>query len=248
MHKLGLVSVSFRGLTPAEAAEAAKNAGLSCIEWGSDVHAPCRDLERLKEIVKIQQDTGLTCCSYGTYFRIGVNPAEELTDYIRAAKILGTDILRLWCGDKGSDAYETDAQREAFYEECRTLAKIAEREQVILCMECHNNTMTDRKEAALALMQAVDSPAFRMYYQPNQFRTREENLAYAALLAPYTYHLHVFNWEGHERYPLAESVELWKKYLSCFEADHCLLLEFMPDDRVETLPAEADALRAIVGG
>ena len=38
--KLGLVSVSFRGHTPREILEEMKKVGLSCIEWGSDVHAP----------------------------------------------------------------------------------------------------------------------------------------------------------------------------------------------------------------
>ena len=40
MYKFGLVSVSFRELGVDEIITAAKNAGLSCIEWCSDVHAP----------------------------------------------------------------------------------------------------------------------------------------------------------------------------------------------------------------
>ena len=39
-YSLGLVSVSFRKNTPKEILEAVKEAGLSCIEWGSDAHAP----------------------------------------------------------------------------------------------------------------------------------------------------------------------------------------------------------------
>ena len=117
-----------------------------------------------------------------------------------------------------------------------------------LCMECHNDTMTDRKEPALALMEAVDSPAFRMYWQPNQNRTEEENLAYARLLAPYTTHLHVFNWKGPDKYPLAGAVALWRQYRAAFAGDHKLLLEFMPDDRVESLPTETAALRQIEEG
>ena len=40
MYQIGLVSVSFRGLSPEEIIRIAKDAGLSRIEWGSDVHAP----------------------------------------------------------------------------------------------------------------------------------------------------------------------------------------------------------------
>ena len=99
-YKLGLVSVSFRQHSPKEILEAAKAADLSCIEWGSDVHAPCRDIDRLREIAELQREYGIKCSSYGTHFRLGETPIDELESYITAAKILGTDILRLWCGRK----------------------------------------------------------------------------------------------------------------------------------------------------
>ena len=101
-YTLGLVSISFRKHTPEEIIQAVKAAGLSCIEWGSDVHAPCRDTERLHEIARLQGEYGITCSSYGTYFKFGKTPLEELTDYITAAKILGADVLRLWCGQKSA--------------------------------------------------------------------------------------------------------------------------------------------------
>ena len=246
MRKLGLVSISFRKHTPEEIIDAVKTAGLSCIEWGSDVHAPCTDLEKVKAVAKAQADAGITCCSYGTYFRFGENRPEELADYIKAAKLLGTDILRLWCGTVGSRSC-TDAQREALYADCREAARIAEEHGVTLCMECHNGTLTDWKESALELMQTVNSPAFRMYWQPNQRRTEEENMAYAQLLKPYIGHVHAFNWSENERYPLAHGEAQWKKYLKLLPEDSALLLEFMPDDRIESLKTEAEALRKIAG-
>lgn len=243
----GLVSVSFRPLTVAQVAEAARNAGLSCIEWGSDVHAPCDDPARLQEIVALQEQHGLTCCSYGTYFRLGADDVAQLPDYIRAAKTLGTDILRLWCGEKNPDEY-TAEEKAALFSDCRAAADIAEKEGVTLCLECHNNTYTQTKEGSLELMQYVNSPAFRMYWQPNQLRTIDENIAYATLLAPYTTHIHVFQWKGREKFPLSDGIEEWRGYLKCFEGEHALLLEFMPDNDVATLPREADTLREIIGG
>jgi len=247
MYHTGLVSVSFRKLTPKQLVEAAAAAGLKWIEWGSDVHAPCDDMQRLEEIVRLQKEYGISCSSYGTYFRIGVNATEELPAYIRAAKKLGTNILRLWCGNKHPEEY-TAEELEALYSQCRELAKMAEEAGVILCMECHPWTVTEYADTAYALMQAVDSPAFRMYYQPNQFMTKEDNIAYAKLLAPYTDHLHVFNWKGEQKFPLREAIDVWKEYLACFEGDHTLLLEFMPDGRVESLPEEANALFEMIGG
>lgn len=241
-YKIGLVSVSFRSHSPAHILAAMNDAGLSYIEWGSDVHCP---KEKAEEIATLQTRYGITCCSYGTYFRLGVTPMKELSGYIAAAKILGTDILRLWCGNKNSEEY-TEEEKEHLFRKCREAASLAERNGVILCMECHNKTYTNKKEAALELMQAVDSEAFRMYWQPNQLRSEEENIAYAKLLAPYTIHIHVFNWRGKGKYPLGEAKGIWREYLSCFAEDRNLLLEFMPDGKMESLDTEAAALREII--
>ncbi len=248
MHRYtcGLVSVSFRGKTPEEILQAVKAAGLSSIEWGSDVHAPCADISNLERIAKLQKELGIACSSYGTYFRIGVHTPEGIRPYIVAAGILGTGILRLWCGDKGSAKY-TDTERERLLGECITLAKIAEAHGVKLCMECHINTFTDMRESALWLMESVNSPYFRMYWQPNQFVSAEENLAYARLLAPYTEHIHVFHWLGKEKFPLQCGIEVWRQYLTCFDGERTLLLEFMPDGKIESLPTEADTLSMIIG-
>jgi len=246
-YKLGHVSISFREHTPQQIVTAMKEAGLACIEWGSDVHAPADDEAALEKIAALQVQYGISCCSYGTYFHLGETPLEELPKYIRAAKLLGTDILRLWCGTKNSEEYTPEEETE-LYMLCRKAAAMAEEAGVALCMECHMNTYTNRKEAALGLMLWVNSLAFRMYWQPQQYHSAEENLAYARLLAPYTEHLHVFNWCKKEKYPLGEAKELWKQYLACFPGDKTLLLEFMPDGRIESLCAEAQALKEIAGG
>ena len=247
MHKLGLVSISFRHHSPREILEAVKAAGLSCIEWGSDVHAPCTDEARLREIAVLQKEYGISCCSYGTYFRLGITPIEELPGYIRAAKILGTDIVRLWCGNRNPEDY-TPEEAAALLADCKAAAAIAEAENVTFCLECHINTFTNDVQHALWLMEQVESPHFRMYWQPHQFKTPEENLHYARCIAPYTCHLHVFNWSGHEKYPLAEASTLWRSYLACFSHQPTLLLEFMPDGKLESLPREAKALSHIAGG
>ncbi|MBQ6823858.1 MAG: TIM barrel protein [Clostridia bacterium] len=240
-HPLGLVSVSFREHTPEEILKAMKETPLTCIEWGSDVHCPPQKAE---EIAALQKQYGIECCSYGTYFRLGVTPMEELPQYIRAAKALGTDILRLWCGNKNSEDY-SHAEKETLFALCRQAAETAEREGVLLCMECHIKTFTNRKEAALELMAAVDSPHFQMYWQPNQFHTEEENMEYAQAIAPYTKRIHIFNWKEKEKFPLAEGTETWQNYLTAFESQP-LLLEFMPDGTIESLPAEAESLRKLI--
>ena len=244
---LGLVSVSFRANTPKEILEATKTAGLSYVEWGSDVHAPCNDRKRLMEIAELQKEYGILCSSYGTYFRLGETPIEELSNYIAAAKMLGTDILRLWCGRKsGKDM--TEEERNSFLEICRTAADIAQSNGAVLCMECHRKTFTENPDDAVLLMQTVNSPNFRMYWQPFQWQTPEQNVENAKTIAPYAEHIHVFNWVNKEKLPLADAVSHWKDYLKAFSTPRTLLLEFMPGGGIEELPAEAAALRTIAGG
>lgn len=246
-NMIGLVSVSFRNNKSKEIIKSAYECGLNCIEWGSDVHAPACDVQKIKDIKNECDAFGIECSSYGTYFKIGENSSEELYDYINAARILGTDTIRLWCGNKNADEYSPD-EKNLFVEQCVKLAEIAQREDVKLCMECHNNSFVSKKEAALYLMKAVSSPNFRMYWQPNPFAHIKDNLEYAKELSQYTELIHVFNWSGCSRYPLGESMDVWKSYLACFNKDIPLLLEFMPDDRIESLKEEVNALKEIVKG
>ena len=245
-YKLGLVSVSFRQHSPKEILEATKNAGLSCIEWGSDIHAPCHDIARLHEIAALQKEYGIVCSSYGTYFRLGETPTDELKYYFEAAKILGTDIVRVWCGTK-SGAECSEAEKKALFDQCKTAASMAEKAGITLCMECHKKTYTQRLEDALELMRAINSPCFRMYWQPFQWQSIEENAAYAKAIAPFTYHIHVFQWKDQEKYSLNEGIAEWRGYLSAFSAPRTLLLEFMPNGTIDELPAQAEALRTIIG-
>ena len=135
-YELGLVSISFRKNSPEEILQAMQEAGLTCIEWGSDVHAPQNDEAQLRKVAALQKRYGITCCAYGTYFHLGETPMEELPAYIAAAKILGTNILRLWCGTKNSEEYAPE-EEEQLYKLCREAAKVAEEAGVVLCMECH---------------------------------------------------------------------------------------------------------------
>jgi len=241
MYEYGLVSVSFRKESPEDILKEMHKAGLTCIEWGSDIHAPKDDKERLQQLLDLQEKYQVKCCSYGSYFRLGETPIEELEGYLEAAKFLGTNIVRLWAGVKNSQDYTEDEKQE-FFDLCKKAAEIAQKHQVILCMECHGGTYTNRKDPALELMRTVNSPNFRMYWQPNAYKTEEENIQYAELVSDYVEHLHVFNWHKDKRFPLMEAVDSWKRYLQVFKEKRALLLEFLPDDKLSSLKTEAEAL------
>ena len=247
-YALGLCSVSFRNLSPIEIINICKSANLNCIEWGSDLHAPYNDIEKLQNIARLQKEYGISCSSYGTYFRLGITPIEELEGYITSAKILGTKILRIWCYDKcGNDM--TDKERQDLLSVSIKASEIAKQNGVILCLECHKNSFTENLNDALWLIKSVNSPNFKTYWQPFQWKTIEDNLNYAKAISPHVENIHVFNWKQTDtfnKYPLALAINEWVNYLKNFTPPKTLLLEFMPNDKVEDLVIEANALKQIV--
>lgn len=245
MFNSGLVSISFRDHSPETIALSSAKFGLKYIEWGSDIHAPYHDAVKLEQLKTLQDIYGVICCSYGTYFRLGYTPIDELPLYIKAAKILGTNTLRVWAGRKKA-ADCTEEETDYFFSQCRKAAGIAKEHDVILCLECHRRSYTETKEGAYALMHSINSPHLRMYWQPNPDISVSENLAYISLLKPYITHIHVFNWTAEKRLSLSEGIQDWKTYLSALSGDHHLLLEFMPDDCIQSLEKEADALHTII--
>ena len=78
-ENIGLVSVTYRRL-PAEAVvRLAKDAGLACIEWGSDVHVPETDPAGARRVGEFTRAAGLSVASYGTYYRLGQGRTSRLT-------------------------------------------------------------------------------------------------------------------------------------------------------------------------
>lgn len=244
MPQLGLCSIAFRHLSVEEIIATAKGAGLSCIEWGSDVHAPKDDLENIDRVRKLTEAAGLRCCSYGAYFRIDRDSVEDIHSYIAAAKCLGVDVVRIWC--PGNPATISEEEKQRRYGICRELAKIAEAEKVTLCAECHSANLTDNGQSSLEFMQAVNSPAFRMYWQPHESFSKENNLAFAEAVAPYVVNVHVFYWKERTRLPLKDAWDAWKSYIGALGSDRIFLLEHIPDDDKTLLFREADTLRSLL--
>ena len=246
-YVLGVVSVSFRDRQPREITESAKSAGLSAIEWGSDVHARPDDGAAVSAIAEIGKRLNITCSSYGTYFRIGAgnegvptNTPDEILPYFDAADALGTDTLRVWLGARSSSDYTAD-DRRAILDSARAAGECAASRGKLLCSEFHLGTFNDCPESARALAEC----GVGTYWQPFQTKTVAQNLEIARELGGLVRTVHVFNWSPDGRHPLADALDDWRRYLEALPAARTLLLEFMPDDRLETLDKEASALHAL---
>lgn len=244
MIKKGLVSISFRGNTVDEILDACVKTGLTVIEWGSDVHAPVGDLEKAKEVGEKTRAAGLSCAAYGAYYKIGCD-MTDFEEYAKTAKALGTDVIRIWGGWHGSLEITPEA-REKLVAETKEICRIGRDYGMTLAFECHHGTITDDPEYALAFLADVGADNLKMYWQPNQFKTFEENLRAAKLLKPTVVNVHVFHWDAENRYSMAEGVADWQQYTAVFkDGDHAFMLEFMPDNDIATLPREAAVLHTL---
>lgn len=240
----GLVSVSFRKETPETIIAACKAAGLQAIEWGGDVHVPPTDLENAARIGHLTREAGLSVAAYGSYFRLGTG--GDFAPVLAAAKALAAPVIRIWAGTADSDKVSAD-ERAALVAEARAVAEAAAGENITVTLECHVGTLTDNWPSALDFIRAVDHPHLKMYWQPNQFRDFAYNCEATEKLAGDTVNLHVFHWDDKGCYPLAEGTDLWQEYMAIFRRhwggeDHTLLLEFMHDGRLQSLPETAATL------
>ena len=244
----GLVSVSFRPLSAEEIIKITKNAGLDAIEWGGDLHVPAGDLDAARAVAEKTRAAGLLMPEYGSYYRLGVSAPEEIDGVAACTRALETDTVRVWAFSKGSVNVTAEEYRRTVADAKRICAAYPD---LRFCTECHNNTLTDDYRANLRLIEDVAMENFGAFWQPNQYRSHAYNLESARALAPYTHALHVFAWEGNEKYPLAFHRDRWKEYLDIFaekaRAENVnLMLEFMHDNDPKSLGETARTLRSFI--
>lgn len=249
-HPAGICSISFRALSPNEVIAAASGAGLDCIEWGGDVHAPPSiGAESLRALGDASRSAGLTVASYGSYHRLGASDPAELTAVFAAAKALGAPVVRVWAGTRGTREC-TAEERNAVHAATREAAMAASREKLTISFECHPNTLTDDPEETLSLLREGPPEALGTHWQPNQFHAEEWNIAYATEVADRVQAIHVFNWsldpDGKVvRHPLSGGAVSWHRYLAILPSSAPRFLEFVPGDDPDVLTREAAALRKI---
>lgn len=239
----GLVSISFRKHSADEIVNAAKNAGLSYIEWGSDVHAPEGDIDAAKNIRALCKKSGIKISSYGTYYRLGQN--QDIMPYIHSAKALGAPILRIWAGTAGSRDVPPE-DRKKLAQEAKDVCKKAAEYGLKVDFEYHPDTLTDDADSAYFLLKEVDEPNCGIYWQPNFAKSFAENISAIEKLLPYVDIVHVFFWDKDKnRLFLKDGKEQLAEFLAIAK-DKKLLLEFVPEDNIEYLKGEAQTLFEIV--
>lgn len=250
---IGLTSITFRQLTVEQIVELVQQSGLDGIEWGGDVHVKPGEEALAREVGERTRQAGLQVLSYGSYLHVDgpEHIAEDFKPVLQSALALSAPVIRVWPGGR-----EPDRADEAYYyrnaEALRIIGEMAGQHGLTVATEYHRGTLTQNAESAQKLMQRIDSPYVKTYWQPNPDITAGDNCREAAAMRPYLANVHVFCWtKGNERHPLAQGDADWRAYLQALELDpqrQHAIIEFVKDDSPAHFLEDAETLRRWMKG
>jgi sugar phosphate isomerase/epimerase len=248
----GLVSVTFRKLTPPQIVELVSLGRLVGVEWGGDVHVPHGDLARGEEVGRMTRDAGLAVAAYGSYFEVGESEAEGLSfaSVLETALALGAPLIRVWAGRSGPA--QTDATtRQRIIADSQRIAELAAAARVPVAFEFHGGTLTENAESALDLLSAVHHPNLATLWQAPVGMDDAACVASLCQVLPQVRNVHVFHLAPDnpaDRRPLAEGAARWRtlfNILSETNRAHYALLEFVANDDPQSFLRDAQTLREL---
>ena len=246
---LGLISVSFRALSPEEIIDLTVRSGLSCIEWGADVHVP--DADAARRVGQRTRQAGLSVSSYGSYFRVGEDDLTAFPALVENAAALGAPIIRVWAGrraPKDADA----AYYQRVLSDTQTICDLAQSHGIRICFEYHPNTLTEDCTLARRLILESGKENLHLYWQPNPTLSVAENCDELRTVLPYVINVHVFAWKtDYSRLPLESGCSAWNQYFKILKTARQMpdaFLEFVLDDDPAQLLQDAAVLRRIFAG
>lgn len=165
--KLGLCSVTFRKMSAAKVVEIAKKAGVSYIEWGGDIHVT--NTEEARIVKSICDNEGIKICSYGSYYRVGCADKSKWEEICQIANAMNASSVRVWLGDKDSEQ-TTQAEYNRILEDLKSICSVAQKYNLSVCPECHDNTYNNNTDAFLKIKNELKADNFKTYFQSRYFR------------------------------------------------------------------------------
>jgi sugar phosphate isomerase/epimerase len=262
--KTGLCSIAFRELPFRDVLSLAREAGFDGVEpWGKPDHLPLTlgDNE-VRQARKAAEDLGLAISHFGCYVRIGddlerevVSQQQKEADMARAVemtKLLGTDICRIWAGNKDSELMN-DADWEKIVRDGKTFCALAEDAGVTLAIEMHSRSVTNKATAAVELIERVGSPALKLNYQI--LNSSEDPYERARIAGPHVVMVHAQNepkngrGQGSVCGGVVDFQKVWDILHGEFGFDGYMEVEFVagktPQEKRAALLADAKCLNEI---
>jgi 3-dehydroshikimate dehydratase len=251
----GLVTVTFRQLSPKEIVAVAKSAGLEVLEWGGDVHVPLGNTRRAREVAALTCAAGLKTVGYGSYYRVGhggENGSPHFSAVLETAEALGAPLIRVWAGSMGSDDAD-DVYFDRVCSDAVCIASAAAARGIKVAFEFHGGTLADNPASARRFYSALSDRRIHSLWQPLHSLDRRAQDESLEVILPHLAHVHVYHWAPGsvvERRPLAEGQAAWSAWMRRIAAaghkpDY--LLEFICDDNPANLAEDAANLRLWLG-
>ena len=248
MIKTGIVSVTFRELDVDQVIKLVKNASLSGIEWGGDIHVPHGDIDKAEIVRKKTEEAGLEIAGYGSYYRLGCENEVEFEEVLNTAEALGAPVIRVWAGNRGTNKADQVWWNKIIAESER-IAVMAQKKGIDIAYEYHKNSLTDSSESTLKLLKNVGKNNLSTYWQPPVETDFEENIEGLKKVLSEIYNVHVHYWQNGERLALSQGKESWSGYLeeiSKIPGKRFAMLEFVKNGTIEQFKEDALVLNNLV--
>ena len=255
--KAGLCTIAFQDRPFYEVLELASEVGFHGVEpWGKPDHLPLTSTDdQVKAVRDRIAELGIETSQYGCYVRLGDGQKPEDKDRdmdrtIQITRLLGTNICRIWAGTKNSELLSEEEWKLMVGDGRRFCAR-AEDAGILLAMEMHSNSVTNKASATIDLIDRVGSPALKANYQI--LNSSEDPYERARVAGPHVVMAHAQNASaGRGRTLICEgTVDFQKIYdiLKEFGFKGYFEVEFVRgetmQERVAALKADCACLRRI---
>lgn len=190
MH-VGVCTISARRRPVESVIEVCGGLAVEGIEvWGKD-HVGDGSRERCREIADAADAHDLSIPVYGSYLRAGTDGfGDRVTATLDTADGLGADLVRVWAGDQEYGDCD-GAHWGRVVGDLRRLGESARERGLGVTVERHGGTVTDETDGAAELIEAVDSPAVGLNWQPHFEHDASTVLDDARRLAPLANNVHL---------------------------------------------------------
>lgn len=197
--RIGFTSTSFRQIKSIEKiVKIASDSGADCIEWGGDVHV--KDVPTAKRAKKLCDDAGIPISSYGSYYRIGSENADEWKNICEIAHALGAQSIRVWLGNRDSEVTD-EKTYQLLVEDGKAICSVAKEYNLSVCPECHDNTFNNNTDAFLKIQKDIGCENFRTYFQ-SRYKRKEYDLDRLERTLPYIESVHIsYSEQSREQFP-----------------------------------------------
>lgn len=231
----GLVSVTFRELTPVQIIDLAVKSGVDGIEWGADVHIKPGEFDKASTILEYSNSQGIKVLSYASYYKSGASDPQDFDLVLQTAVKLQAPRIRLWAGNKDSALF-SQLDYQQLVEDLQRVSALAQSLGIEVGIEFHNGTYTDSSLSTQQLFKSLSGSALYSYWQPPLGTPLEDNLQTIRSLGKAIRMVHCFHWTLSNGallpHLLKEGRDLWTDYLNALiqhTSIDTLSLEFVLD-------------------